>query len=74
MMKPRHLLKIEKPIYSLKLANFDKFIEEQYEKDQKLIAKPKELMFIGKSNVGKSSLLNRLLGTDACRVSKRAVL
>ena len=47
-----------------------KFFDEQYIKDKSLIEKPKEILFIGKGNVGKSSLINKILEIDAARISK----
>lgn len=47
-----------------------KFFDEQYKKDKSLIQKPKEILFIGKGNVGKSSLVNEILQIDAARISK----
>jgi GTP-binding protein EngB required for normal cell division len=47
-----------------------KFLESQFEQDVKLIQKPKEVIFIGKANCGKSSLINKVLDFPSCRVSK----
>lgn len=50
-----------------------KFLEGQFEQDVKLIQKPKEVVFIGKANTGKSSLINKILDFPSCRISKKAV-
>jgi GTP-binding protein len=47
-----------------------KFLCEQYNQDKKLIEKPREVLFVGKGNVGKSSLINEILNIDAARTSK----
>ena len=46
---------------------------EQRNKDVSVIQKRKEILFMGKSNSGKSSLLNEILGTKVCNVSKNPV-
>ena len=48
-------------------------MEEQNKKDIGLIQKPKEIIFIGRSNVGKSSLLNRILNTNTLYTSRHPV-
>lgn len=46
---------------------------QQRKEDVGAIRKKKEVLFMGKSNSGKSSLVNRVLGTEAARVSRRPV-
>ena len=45
----------------------------QRKTDASVIKKKKEILFMGKSNSGKSSLLNAILGTKVCNVSKKPV-
>lgn len=48
---------------------------EQKKKDRMLYKKPKEILFCGQANSGKSSMINALYNTNKlCRVSKHAVI
>lgn len=50
------------------------FLVDQRKEDITSLSKGKEVMFCGRSNIGKSSLINALFDKDdACRVSKRPV-
>ncbi len=48
-----------------------KFLQQQFEKDKHLLKTPKEILFIGKPNCGKSSLINDVLEFKSCRISKK---
>ena len=62
-----------KPEISVKRENITAYLKEQGEKDRSLIKRPKEVLFLGAANNGKSSLINALLKKDVCRVSKHPV-
>lgn len=74
MFKKRNLLFKRKPDISVKRENVDKYLAEQKEKDKSLIKKSKEVLFLGQSNIGKSSLINKILQKDVCRISKHPVV
>lgn len=46
------------------------FLETQFKEDVSLLQKPREVVFIGNGRAGKSSLINRILDFESCRVSK----
>lgn len=47
-------------------------LKKQREEDITRLVKPKEVMFCGRSNIGKSSLINAIFESEVCRKSKHA--
>ena len=62
---------MKKPKYSLKRENLRDRMRQELEENKKLIKKPREVLFLGAANTGKSSLINRILKQKICRVSKK---
>lgn len=57
----------------MKRENVESYLKDQYAKDRALIKRPKEVLFLGAANNGKSSLINAVLRKDVCRVSHNPV-
>lgn len=47
-------------------------LKKQREEDITKLVKPKEIMFCGRSNIGKSSIINAVFNSKLCRQSKHA--
>lgn len=47
-------------------------LKKQRQEDITRLVKPKEVMFCGRSNIGKSSLINTIFEAEVCRKSKHA--
>ena len=59
--------------FEVPMQKVDEFLINQIKNDTVLVKKKKEIIFIGRSNSGKSSLINALFGKKVANVSKKQV-
>ena len=62
-----------KPTVSIKRENIEKYLKKQYEEDTCFVKPAKEVLFVGRTNSGKSTLINKLLMTNICHTSRHPV-
>ncbi|KAM3132797.1 hypothetical protein pb186bvf_015102 [Paramecium bursaria] len=62
----------KKDSYTVYPKILSEFLIEQFQKDMEMLYKPKEILFIGRSNVGKSSLINAITNQQMGKVSKKS--
>lgn len=68
--KAKDMLKLQKMKKHMITADkIEEFLQDQKKADEMSLAVPKEVLFLGRSNVGKSSILNKLVSRKVGNVS-----